>query len=289
MSVLAIAPETFDRDAWDYTHLPPFAQPPADLTPEVALGQARGVIEHAIANHPRSLQRTIGPSEIGTPCDHCLAAKLAGWEQTDEGVRWLPFVGTSVHAMLERIFVDHETARNAPHTTGRRWFTEARVMVGTIAGREVWGSTDLLDTAACMTVDWKIVGAATLRNAHVGPSVTYQVQADLYAKGWNDAGVCVDTVAICYLPRGSVSLEDAVWWHAPHDRDRAEAALARANRVAANLTALESISIGARDAWITALPREGHCFDCARYPDRPDGAWPPTHHDPQDAFADLLA
>ena len=28
---------------------------------------------------PRELQREIGPSELGTDCVHCLAAKLAGW------------------------------------------------------------------------------------------------------------------------------------------------------------------------------------------------------------------
>ena len=45
----------------------------------------RTVIEDAITNHPRTLQKQIGPSEVGTPCDHCLAAKLAGWEETRDG------------------------------------------------------------------------------------------------------------------------------------------------------------------------------------------------------------
>ena len=39
------------------------------------------LIQQMIANQPRSLQRIIGPSEIGNPCDHCLAARLAGWDK----------------------------------------------------------------------------------------------------------------------------------------------------------------------------------------------------------------
>lgn len=43
------------------------------LWPEI-----RQLIEADIANAPRELQREIGPSELGTDCVHCLAAKLVG-------------------------------------------------------------------------------------------------------------------------------------------------------------------------------------------------------------------
>lgn len=261
--------------------LPPVHAPFEGGDPTVALREARWVIEQAIANHPRSLQTAIGPSEIGTPCDHCLAAKLAGWEQTDTGVAWLPTVGTAVHAWIEEAFITLENQRNAVHGgNGRRWLTEQRVMVGRIGGQEVWGSTDLLDLIVGMTVDWKIVGASTLRAAKTGPSPTYRVQADLYAKGWNDAGVRVDHVAIAYLPRNAVSLDQAVWWTAPHDRGRAEAALARADQLHRNLTALTSLGPDAVNAWITQLPRDAHCYDCARYPDAPASR-------PRDAVLDI--
>lgn len=43
--------------------------------------EIRGIIEDHITNQPRSLQKEIGPSELGTDCLHCLAARLAGWEK----------------------------------------------------------------------------------------------------------------------------------------------------------------------------------------------------------------
>lgn len=266
---------------------PPFHVPYVGGDPQAALVEARGVIEHAITHHPRSLQTMIGPSEIGTPCDHCLAAKLAGWEQTRDGIPWLPTVGTAVHAWLEEAFITHENRRNASVTTGLRYVTEGRVMVGHIGGQEVWGSVDLTDLHVGMTVDWKIVGASTLKNARRGPSEVYRVQADLYAKGWNDAGHRVDHVAIAYLPRNAVSLNDAVWWSAPHDRSRAEAALARAEQLHANLAALASISTTARDTWITGLPRASGCYDCARFPDGA-GITPPGHRPAGSDLAGLI-
>lgn len=238
------------------------------VEPAGALKEARHTIEHAITYQPRSLQKRIGPSEIGTACDHCLAAKLAGWQQNERGVPWLPYIGTSVHEKLEHVFLQENFAL---HDSGQpmRYLMEQKTMVGQIGGVDIWGSTDLVDLAAGMTVDWKIVGASTLKKAKSGPSPVYHVQADLYAKGWNDAGIRIDHVAIAFLPRNAVSLDQAIWWTQPHDRSRAQAALDRANRLHNNLTVLESISTQARDTWITGLARDPDCFDCARYQDAP--------------------
>lgn len=253
-----LTPESILRDFTPFT----------GVDPAGALKEARATIEHAITYQPRSLQKRIGPSEIGTPCDHCLAAKLAGWQQTERGVPWLPYIGTSVHEKLENVFL-HKNFELGDAGKPLRYLMEQKTMVGHIGGQEIWGSTDLVDLAAGMTVDWKIVGAATLKKAKSGPSPVYHVQADLYAKGWNDAGIRIDHVAIAFLPRNAVSLDQAIWWTAPHDRTRAEAALDRANRLHKNLTVLGSISTQARDTWITGLARESGCFDCARYPDAP--------------------
>lgn len=263
--------------------LTPTGQDPTD-----ALRDLRGVVEDAITTQPRSQQRRIGPSEIGTPCDHCLAAKLAGWEQGRD-VAWLPYVGTAMHAQLEHVLLDHETNAWIRDKTPGRYLTEEKVMVGHIGGTEIWGSTDVLDVTAAMTIDWKLVGASTLTAAKAGPSPVYRVQADLYAKGWNDAGFRVDHVSIVYLPRNSMrGLDDAIWWHAPHDRQRATDALDRANRFHDNLRALQdALGTDARDQWITGLPRAAGCHDCHRYP---DGATltAPGHRPPSAAFADLL-
>ncbi|WP_104087950.1 hypothetical protein [Arthrobacter sp. GMC3] len=251
------------------------------INPRTALDIIRSVVENAILNQPRSLQKRIGPSEIGTPCDHCLAAKLAGWQQIEKDVPWLPFVGTSVHSQIEDIFVQESLKQCATDPTGGvQYAAENKTMVGVIDGVEIWGSTDLVDFVSGMTVDWKVVGATTLRAAKVGPSQVYRVQQHLYAKGWNDAGYRIDHVAIAYLPRNDISLTKAVWWTEPFNREIAEEALARANRFAANIRALRTINEEAVTAWITGLPRHNRqwnpdiaagkeCFDCKRFPDNP--------------------
>lgn len=268
---------------------PPLHAPFTGGDPHQGLRDARGVIENAIVNHPRSLQTTIGPSEIGTPCEHCLAAKLAGWE-TRRDVAWLPTIGTAVHAWIEAQFITAENQRGAQHGGGLRYLTEAKTMVGHIAGKEIWGSTDLIDLTIGMTVDWKITGVSTLRKAKTqGPSEVYRVQADLYAKGWNDSGHRVDHVAIAYLPRNAASLDDAVWWTAPHDRTRAENALARANTMAANLAALATLGDQAVTTWISGLPRALDCWDCARFQDSPQPPTRPGHPVPGADLKGLVA
>ena len=246
-----------------------------------ALTAYRAVIEAAIVGQPRSQQKTIGPSEIGTDCDHCLAAKLAGWDKTAD-VAWLPYIGTAMHSELDVVF----TMANADRF---RWTTEKRVMVGHIAGVEVWGHTDLFDHDTRTVIDHKLVGKSTLDKARrSGPSAVYRTQAHLYGMGWLNAGQDVDHVAICYLPRNAVSLDDAVLWHEPHNPTIATQALARAGAIATTITQLEAVSVAARDAYITSLPRADGCFDCRRYHDRPDDRPAPGHTTPAGQFADLL-
>lgn len=265
---------------FDYTKPAPWYEPYSGLAPQPGLQEARTLIEYSILNQPRSLQKRVGPSELGTPCQHCLAAKLAGWEKKETDIPWLPFVGTAVHAALEEFFIRYEANRNAVNTTGRRYLTEYPSMVGVVDGVEIGGSVDLVDLAAGMTIDWKIVGTTTLREAKSGPSDVYRAQAHLYAKGLNDAGFDIRHVAIAYLPRNAITLADAIWWTEPHDRALAERVLATANAMAVNLRAMESISTEARDAYISSLPRHNQehvpglkagkeCRDCQKYGDAP--------------------
>lgn len=238
--------------------------------PHTGLKEARWVIENGIRNQPRSLQKRIGPSEIGNPCDHCLAARLAGWEKQETTIPWLPFIGTATHIEIENLFIRHENTLNRVHDgTGRRYLTEHSVMVGHINGQEIWGSCDLIDLILGMTIDWKIVGPTTLRTAKNGPSEVYRTQAHLYARGANTAGHRIEHVAIAYLPRNSVSLDAAVWWTEPYDEQIAVDALARADKIATNITALRTLGEDALNTWITNQARASGCWDCARYPDKP--------------------
>lgn len=209
------------------------------------------------ASRPRSLQKEIGPSQIGTPCDHCLAAALVGWEKRGDEA-WLPLIGTAVHALL----LDEDNG-----AWESEWMKEERVSVGRIDGITVQGNADLFHWPSGTVVDLKLVGASTLNEARRhGPSSQYVVQTQLYGRGFQAAGFQVNTVCIAYLPRNSMRLSDAVFASRPYDIDVADDALNRAEKLLRDARYMESVSVRARDVWIDGLPRASGCYDCARYP-----------------------
>lgn len=233
--------------------------------------QIRQIIENSIVNAPRSLQKRIGPSELGTDCVHCLAAKLAGWQRS-QGVAWLPFIGTCVHEHFEHYFTELSETVGSPFEN--RFETEKRVTVGRLQGLsdgyDVSGSIDLWDKSEHATVDWKIVGSTTLRSARAhSPSQQYQVQASLYGLGLVAEGETVERSCVFYLPRTSMSLNDAFIWEHEFQPELGQWALQRAQLLVTLLDTIELNSgVAVRDAWISMLPRsESHCFDCSTWPD----------------------
>lgn len=222
----------------------------------------RRIIEADITNQPRSLQKRIGPSEIGIDCDRCLTHKLAGTTEVPQPAAWLPYVGTAMHEQLENVISKHENAR-LDLGMGWRYMAETRVTVGTIGGTEITGSCDLFDTHTGTVIDWKLVGTTTLRKAKAhGASDQYRAQAMLYGKGWEARGFTVKTVCIYYLPRNAVSLTDAYPWITTYQPALADQALARANRLHDLIT-----TVGA-DTAINAQPEHTDTgFTCRTWPD----------------------
>ena len=252
----------------------------ADLWPEI-----RRIIETRMSSQPRDLQREIGPSELGTSCVHCLAAKLAGWPERRRPA-WLPFIGTCVHARFEQWFKESEETvftGPAPEDERRRFVPEMRVTVGHLqglhAGYDVKGSIDLYDRKTGSTIDWKIVGNTTLTKvkAH-GPSQQYRVQASLYGIGLENRGEAVRYSRIYFLPKTKTSLADTLPWQTQFDPKPGRWALARAQLLVNLMDCIEQAE-GAevRDAWIHNLPAAGPdgCFQCrsAVWPDQgmPEG------------------
>lgn len=124
--------------------------------PETVLDELLEEIRHGITNQPRSLQRRIGPSEIGDPCPKALLHKLNGDEETDRGVAWKAWVGTGIHAMLEQTFTNPDAVgQNPDRDGGPRYLLEQRVTVGHVDGQPVTGSCDLFDRESGTIVDWK--------------------------------------------------------------------------------------------------------------------------------------
>lgn len=218
-----------------------------------------GVIRHAIEHHPRSLQKVIGPSEVGNPCDHCLVASIWGVPKAD-GDGWLATVGTGVHAWLDEAF-----------STGpdrHRWLTEHRTVAGTIAGRELAGTSDLFDLWTGTVIDHKVVGATTLRKVMTGDlPAEYVVQRQVYGLGFERLGLVVRHVAIAFLPRNA-PLEHLHWDVAPYDREMALAAIDRAERLY-QASVPYAVDQDALLAYIATLPRAAGCRSCGKYPDAP--------------------
>ena len=208
--------------------LPPKWQVP-DADPETVMAAYLGTIETAIRHHPRSLQKAIGPSEIGADCMRRLAYKILGIDERPCAPNWKATIGTAVHAWLEGIFDVDDGGSNI-----KRWYTETRVDVGEIPGLgHITGSCDLYDRMTGTVLDHKVVGPAQLRKYRVnGPSAQYRTQAHLYGRGWVRAGLPATHVAICFLPRNG-ELNEAYLWHEPYDEQVALDGLNRLAGVAA--------------------------------------------------------
>lgn len=178
----------------------------------------------------RSAQTTLGPSEIGTPCDRRLAMALLGVPPVNAGGDgWAAFVGTCTHAGMAEIytFADAGTGRYA---------VELPVFLGVPTVPR--GTTDLLDRRDGTITDWKVMGKYSLdKFRKEGPSDTYRTQAHVYGLGAERGGEKVRNVAIVGLPRAGSSLDEMHVWTEPYDRKFAQAALARVERIANDIDA----------------------------------------------------
>jgi hypothetical protein len=184
-------------------------------------------ITDAITNAPRNLQRSIGPSEAGHICNRRIGYRLLNHPERDTPPAWKATIGTSTHMWLEGAF-DTYNLNNAHLLDGQeRFYIETKVSVGDINGTEITGSCDLYDRVTHTVIDHKTCGPTQLANyKRNGPGQQYRVQAHLYGRGWQRAGLHVETVMIAFLPRNG-ELADAYIWHEPYNEQVAVDALQR--------------------------------------------------------------
>lgn len=213
------------------------------------------LIKKAITNHPRSLQKRIGPSEVGHPCARRIGYILLGSDDFNPfpSVPWKPTIGTATHAWLEEQF----TAANGSNDL--RWLVELKVSVGEIAGVDITGHVDLYDRCTGTVLDWKVVGDTQLRKyKSKGPGEQYRQQIHLYGRGLTRRGGPVDNVVIAFLPRNG-ELRDAYFHSEPYDEAIALAALQRANGIAT------AVSVMGTDALPLLEATEAYCRNCPFY------------------------
>lgn len=223
-NITAEQPPVVDAQALIATAAAMVAPVPAGPPPST-VDLMRDVLRDLDASRPRSQQKRIGPSELGTPCQRQLAMKLADVpRQPQPGVPWAPMQGTAVHGLME------EALRLHNQQLGRdRWVIEERLHMDD----EISGSGDAFDVDTGTVVDWKFVGTTALRDVKrktipndqlVKPE--YRVQAHLYGLGHERAGRAVRWVRLVFLAR-SHDYGDSAEWTEPYDPDIAIRALIR--------------------------------------------------------------
>lgn len=220
-----------------------FVQQPGEIPARLKISEAmteRGKeiaarlreIFHAYTNRDtkdnRSAQKTLGPSEIGSPCDRQLAMKLLGIKPTNPQEGWAPFVGTAVHKDLAEMF---EWANGAG---SGRFHTEMPVSFGSAVVPH--GTLDLYDGVLYMVDDHKLMGRWSLDQLiQKGPSETYRIQLHSYGYGAELAGFKVREVCLIGWPRQESSLDKLYVHVEKYDRKIAKAAIARVEKLAADV------------------------------------------------------
>lgn len=237
-----------------------------------------------IRTHPRSLQETPGPSELGTTCLRCLAHRLHNDPKRETAeTQWATTVGTGGHLLLQEWF-----DRHAEEGETLRWEAEKRVRTATLqhAGQAVTigGHIDLWDSLTRTTIDWKFTGRQTVRDAiRNGPSQTYRVQASLYGIGIrNGTGEYPAASCIYYLPRSGTNLDEGYAWEAAYDPKPGRWALRRAQLMYLLLD--EADETGCAAQAIGMLPADpAHCFTCR------NNTYPAAAPMPKPTLAQLVA
>ncbi|WP_432112758.1 hypothetical protein [Streptomyces sp. S1] len=172
----------------------------------------------------RSAQATMGPSEMGTPCDRRLALSLMRMPPVNPGGDgWAAFVGTCIHAGLAEMFLwaNAGTGRFAVETLLE--FESKRVPKGT---------ADLIDRTLFMLDDHKCQGRWSRNKLRSqGPSPTYRVQAHVYAHGARKRGEKIEHVAIISWPRDEATLDDLYVWTEPYNPEVVRRAFERVERI----------------------------------------------------------
>lgn len=227
----------------------------AGLDDEQLLQDLKDLIRQADALKPRSLQKALGPSEVGHPCLRRLAfgtvnaRKHARAAENGAFARPAPIegglnrfndplaaiIGTAMHAWLE------DAVRTANQALGRvRWIPEQPV--------SPWdglrGTCDLYDADTRTVLDWKVPGQT--RHAHYkkhGPSPVYKTQAHLYGAGYrNEFGLPVEKVGIVFLSRTG-GLRDTFLWREDYNQtlvDETQDKLADLDRRIAELDLIDN-------------------------------------------------
>jgi hypothetical protein len=230
--------------------------------------ELRGIVTRYANQQPRSVQKHLGPSELGHECDRQVVAKMSGAKMTNHVADpWASIMGTAGHAYVAGAFEWDNV-----HNDYLRWLTEARVTPDPGPDPHP-GTADLYDAHSRCVVDHKFQGDSTrAKLKSKGPPRHYYVQLLLYRQGYLNLGLPVERVVIASWPRTKSSLDDMyVWAHVPTPADDQ---LVRDVLVQTSYRQLvaDAVRAGRFDLMdVPAVPEDSECYFCGLY--RPQAAY----------------
>lgn len=209
----------------------------------------------------RDKQVSIGPSEIGNPCDRCLGLRMA--HRVPDGPRprtvdragLKAWVGTGVHYYLKHLGDKDKKFRKVTQR-------EFEIPVCEIKGYgKIVGHCDLIhdDNWSATVVDYKTSDKAKIAHYKTfGVPEQYRAQGHLYGYGveQNKRSVgSVQYVGLFFIPRDSNNFDDIWYWEEPYDREVAEAAIRHAERIFKRVKRGE----------LELLESHPSCYDCSGF------------------------
>lgn len=183
----------------------------------------------------RDGQKKIGASEIGNPCDYCVANRLAGTPKLSSPY-WLGArIGTGIHAELEKEILKHvEEPQHVRFNVLKDAKSEYRLFIHELPGYgKIHSTADLLVTNSLHLIDFKTTKKLQLTKYKLhGVPAQYVVQQQLYAYGFNKiVPGLVEKISLAFIGRDGSSDSD-IWVHSfDYDEKLALAALDRLQKL----------------------------------------------------------
>lgn len=217
-----------------------------ELLPNAILAElCRDAIWQASVTSPRSLQPTLGASEIGGECNRQMAYRAVFTPAVNFRDPMRVIAGTGLHEALANMFQRLDSGSG-------RYLIERRCEY-----RGVPGTVDLFDRRRGQVIDWKSAMPDKLPDIRRnGPPRKYIVQVQLYGAALEQAGETVRNVAVVYVPLGG-ELSDLRAFTVPYDRSVADDAIDRFNTITEQASSSGPGAVGANPTRL--------CGWCAHY------------------------
>lgn len=193
------------------------------------------IIDLLTTRTARDKQRKIGASEIGNPCEYCLANRLAGNPQISSQYWMGARIGTGIHAELEKEIEKHvEEPQHPRFSTLKDAASEYNLHIYDMDGYgEIRSTADLLVTNSLHLVDFKTSKKLQVDKYKLnGVPYQYVVQQQLYAYGFNQmVPGLVKRISLVFINRDGSTDRDVWVYSFDYDESIALGALARLEKV----------------------------------------------------------